>query len=246
MVAGTGFRFRAAGEPVGAGGHRRAGRPVRPQGGQSVRLLRAGHARLPVLELSQRQLLERDPHRSNGLALARLAPVAGGALVLMGQATEADLVADGRFWNTQGWITLHIWRPRCERLATTEKLFAHAFYNSLLVDQSLAMNRRRDDDDDVAQKLELTPDQLAQDGDMTDLYERRSVDSVTGSVADGVRVGKVRASDTVTRIYVCATMWHETQDEIVTFLKSIFYLDQVANTIATNPPKKKNRFPPFD
>ena len=160
----------------------------------------------------------------------------------MGQATEADLVADGRFWNTQGWITLHIWRPRCERLATTEKLFAHAFYNSLLVDQSLAMNRRRDDAAAVAQKLELTPDQLAQDGDMTDLYERRSVDSVTGSVADGVRVGKVRASDTVTRIYVCATMWHETQDEIVTFLKSIFYLDQVANTIATNPPKKRIDF----
>lgn len=31
--------------------------------------------------------------------------------------------------------------------------------------------------------------------------------------------------DNVTRIYACATMWHENQDEMMEFLKSIMRLD---------------------
>lgn len=50
---------------------------------------------------------------------------------------------------SQTWITLHIWTPKCERLASTEKLFVIPMYNSLLIDQSLGMNRRCDDQTDV-------------------------------------------------------------------------------------------------
>ena len=50
---------------------------------------------------------------------------------------------------SQTWITLHIWTPKCERLASTEKLFVTPMYNGLLIDQSLGMNRRRDDEADV-------------------------------------------------------------------------------------------------
>lgn len=50
---------------------------------------------------------------------------------------------------SQTWITLHIWTPKCERLATTEKLFVNPMYNALLIDQSMALNRRRDDQADV-------------------------------------------------------------------------------------------------
>lgn len=50
---------------------------------------------------------------------------------------------------SQTWITLHIWTPKCERLATTEKLFVSPMYSGLLIDQSLALNRRRDDQADV-------------------------------------------------------------------------------------------------
>lgn len=50
---------------------------------------------------------------------------------------------------SQTWITLHIWTPKCERLATTEKLFVNPMYNGLLIDQSMALNRRRDDQADV-------------------------------------------------------------------------------------------------
>lgn len=50
---------------------------------------------------------------------------------------------------SQTWITLHIWTPKCERLATTEKLFVNPMYSGLLIDQSMALNRRRDDQADV-------------------------------------------------------------------------------------------------
>ena len=42
---------------------------------------------------------------------------------------------------SQTWITLHIWTPQCERLASTEKLFVTPMYCSLLIDQSLSLNR---------------------------------------------------------------------------------------------------------
>lgn len=50
---------------------------------------------------------------------------------------------------SQTWITIHIWTPKCERLATTEKLFVSPMYCGLLIDQSMALNRRRDDQADV-------------------------------------------------------------------------------------------------
>lgn len=50
---------------------------------------------------------------------------------------------------SQTWVTLHIWTPKCERLATTEKLFVRPMYDSLLIDKSLGLNRRCDDEKDV-------------------------------------------------------------------------------------------------
>ena len=50
---------------------------------------------------------------------------------------------------SQCWITFHIWVPHCERLAPTEKLFVTPWYCSLLPDQSLALNRRRDDEGEL-------------------------------------------------------------------------------------------------
>ena len=38
--------------------------------------------------------------------------------------------------------TLHIWKETSERLASTELLFVNPMYNAVLIDQSLAMNRR--------------------------------------------------------------------------------------------------------
>ena len=45
---------------------------------------------------------------------------------------------------SQTWITLLIWKPSIGRLMSTKVLFSLPGYESLFVDQSLAMNRRRD------------------------------------------------------------------------------------------------------
>lgn len=55
---------------------------------------------------------------------------------------------------SQTWITIHIWTPKAERLASTEKLFVLPMYNGLLIDQSMALNRKRNDQKDV--KTEVT------------------------------------------------------------------------------------------
>ncbi|XP_029847379.2 chitin synthase chs-2 [Ixodes scapularis] len=48
---------------------------------------------------------------------------------------------------SQTWIAAHVWMPKSARLASTERLFVNPLYCSALIDQSLAMNRRKDDED---------------------------------------------------------------------------------------------------
>lgn len=56
---------------------------------------------------------------------------------------------------SQTWITIHIWTPKAERLASTEKLFVLPMYNGLLIDQSMALNRKRDDHKDVKTEVSI-------------------------------------------------------------------------------------------
>lgn len=46
---------------------------------------------------------------------------------------------------SQLWITMHLWITENERLALTERIFSTITYDSLMIDQCLAMNRRRQD-----------------------------------------------------------------------------------------------------
>ena len=39
---------------------------------------------------------------------------------------------------------MHIWFPKSTRLASTEQIFGSPMYSSLMIDQSLVLNRRRD------------------------------------------------------------------------------------------------------
>uniref|UniRef100_A0A1B6CU26 chitin synthase n=1 Tax=Clastoptera arizonana TaxID=38151 RepID=A0A1B6CU26_9HEMI len=118
---------------------------------------------------------------------------------------------------SQTWITLHIWTPKAERLATTEKLFVRPMYDSLLIDQSLGLNRRRDDGNDV--KTEELADR---EKDPDEYYETISVHTDASSTTPKT----VKKSDSITRIYACATMWHETREEMMEMLKSILRLDE--------------------
>ncbi|KAJ8967543.1 hypothetical protein NQ314_002858 [Rhamnusium bicolor] len=97
---------------------------------------------------------------------------------------------------SQTWITIHIWTNSNEKLASTEKLFFRPMYDAYLIDQSIALNRRRTQDN----PNKLNP----------------------SSATDPLDINK----DKITRIYGCGTMWHETKEEMVEFLKSIFRMDE--------------------
>lgn len=43
---------------------------------------------------------------------------------------------------SQIWITTHLWTTENERLAPAEKIFSTITYDSLMIDQCLALNRR--------------------------------------------------------------------------------------------------------
>lgn len=43
---------------------------------------------------------------------------------------------------SQIWITIHIWTTENEKLALVEKIFSTIIYDSLMIDQCLALNRR--------------------------------------------------------------------------------------------------------
>lgn len=45
---------------------------------------------------------------------------------------------------SQIWISAHIWFPKSARLASTEQIFGTPMYCSLVIDQSLVLNRRAD------------------------------------------------------------------------------------------------------
>ncbi|XP_068621006.1 chitin synthase chs-2-like [Battus philenor] len=111
---------------------------------------------------------------------------------------------------SQAWITMHTWMPRCERLAATDKLFSKPWYLGPLIDQSLLLNRTKDDEKDI--QIEA----------LQDLEEEDDCSRASSNLI----AKDIKASDSITRIYVCATMWHETKDEMMEFLKSIFRLDE--------------------
>jgi len=124
---------------------------------------------------------------------------------------------------SQTWVTLHIWSPQCERLASTEKLFVTPMYVSLLIDQSLCLNRRRDDEGEVkTEELELDRVGMDDNNDISQYYETISIHTESSQPTNT----KTKTSDSITRIYACATMWHETKTEMMEMMKSLFRMDE--------------------
>ncbi len=138
---------------------------------------------------------------------------------------------------SQVWITYHIWVPRSARLASTAQLFSTPFFSSLVFDQSLMLNRRCDDGqrsrrfDFKRKHFEELRRQPAEEsfrkGGSSNAAKRsnkpkRKISALSPTYDDFDAV----ELDTTTRIYGCATMWHENTDEIAEMLKSIFRIDE--------------------
>lgn len=123
---------------------------------------------------------------------------------------------------SQFWITLHIWHPKGLRLARTESVFATPMYNGFMVDQTLALNRRRDED-----YLEMDDDEDVVEGE-------EDGDEEEVGFGKNQKESPVKPADRIPKLYICATMWHETREEMIEMLKSIFRMDfdQCARRIA--------------
>ena len=114
------------------------------------------------------------------------------------------------------WINIHIWYPKSPRLARSDKLFCTPWYEGLFIDQSLVMNRRADGDKEITASDIDDHEDEATDKRRFILHDDEATSSMKSSV---------KGSDKVTRIYACATMWHEAKDEMLEMLKSIFRID---------------------
>ena len=115
------------------------------------------------------------------------------------------------------WINVHIWFPKSPKLAESEQIFCTPYYDGLFIDQSLVMNRR----------AEKTVENSAEEakGEEDDYYnpQSRGIYRPSSNSSRGSGEKKVKAKR---KIYACATMWHETEDEMMEMLKSLFRIDE--------------------
>ncbi|KAK7111424.1 hypothetical protein V1264_011059 [Littorina saxatilis] len=116
------------------------------------------------------------------------------------------------WWLSFIWVTAHIWFPSVERLVQTERLFVQPLYCGVFLEQSLILNRRRDDKDREAKTEKKTALQFFQ-AEHDQAHE------------SGFKPRGSLRTDVTPMIYVCATLWHETEKEMNQVLKSLFRLD---------------------
>ena len=112
---------------------------------------------------------------------------------------------------SQHWITLHIWSPeRTTKLLPTEKIFVSPLYNPFLIDQSLVLNRRLEENEIINEKS----DEIEEPAEDLCLIDNDSKGSSVGS------------SGQAPRVMACVTMWHETEEEMLEMLRSIVRMDE--------------------
>ncbi|KRX19438.1 ER degradation-enhancing alpha-mannosidase-like protein 1 [Trichinella nelsoni] len=119
------------------------------------------------------------------------------------------------------WIVAHLFAQQTLRLNKTDSLFVMPMYLGCFIDQSLCFNRRRQPHVRIRTK-DLVDDVNA---DTCSVVSDDSEWSIANSATSLSTMGNV-STDRITKIYICATMWHETHKEMTQMLQSIFRMDE--------------------
>ena len=134
------------------------------------------------------------------------------------------------------WICSHIWQPKSQRLASTEQMFGTPYYSGLLLEQDIALNRRKDSGK-MKFRLDVkhSPSNVSRNGMVTDepIYDELEMKKTPSKKHRKISSGQylddgatLKPRDDITRIKGCATMWHENSEEMIEMLKSIFRMDE--------------------
>ncbi|XP_028966439.1 chitin synthase-like [Galendromus occidentalis] len=128
---------------------------------------------------------------------------------------------------SQTVITFHIWTTPVKRVAKVKDLFIDSLFSPVCVDQSIMAFRRRNDA--TVQNVQLTVygNEFARVWSQVD-YQNENTDADAELRSDPDNEWEINIDekpDDLVRIIACATMWHETEEEMVQMLKSIFRMD---------------------
>ena len=93
---------------------------------------------------------------------------------------------------SQAWITKHVFLQKAKKITQTHELFMTYLYSPCLIEQSLFLNRRKEE--------------------ITNSEEEKEI-------SNSLEEKEITKSDV--KVYGCATLWHETEDEMDKLLSSV-------------------------